>query len=401
MKTKFFSRTAIAVSATLLGGIGVAYAADLDWYSGGNATVADPDSVTTLKFYNASGTAVTSGSTTDASLAAFAAADSDVRSGDSYGTLFAYTPSSTTAPGAWTGTQISGTTKFAGSGAEAGAGSVSGKQFHKGTSSDTSLADYIVGYPNESSSSNLANIYEIRLRTSSASGFGADYASGFVKVSGSTWTQVAAPTLGESEGAIGTTTAPGTKAITYGTATTIPVTVTAASGTTKPVGKVEFLKGATKLGEAAVSATTGIASVPLAKTALLPGSHALTFKFVPTDANAFEASEASKSYTVAKRSTTTVFTITKAPTSTKAGSATVTVKVTTGLPAASGKVEFRFRKYKSTKVYTSSGTLSSTGKRTFTIAKKAKGSWEYSAKYTGSARYLSSVSAWKKVTVTK
>jgi hypothetical protein len=396
MKTTLFSRTALAVSAVLFTGIGAAYAADLGWYSGGNATLADPDSVTTLKFYDDSGNVITSGST-DGPIAPFAAADGTVRAGDTRGTLYAYSPSGTTAPGAWTGAQISNSTKFAGDGGETGPGAVSGKQFHKAVSSDTSLADYIAGYPNTSAGANLANIYEIRLRTSSGSGVGADYASGFVKVSGSTWTQVATPTLGEST-AVGTTTKPGSKSLTYGTSTTIPVTVIQASGSTAPVGKVTFHKGDTKLGEAAVN--SGIANVPVGKTSLLPGTYSLTFKFVPTDTNAFAASTATKSYSVAKRSVSASLSIKKAPTSTKSGSAEVKISASSGLPVPSGKVEFRWRKSGSSKYSKTTGTLSSTGKKTFTISKKSKGTWEFQAKYLGSSRYSTKTTSWKKVKVT-
>jgi len=398
MKTKLFSRTALAVSATLLGGIGVAYAADLGWYTGGNATVADTDAVTTLKFYNASGTAITTGSTTAKPFAAFAAADNDVHAGDTHGTLYAFTPSATTAPGAWTGAQISDTTKFSGAGAESGPGSVAGKQFHKGASSDISLADYIAGYPNASTGANLQDIYQIRLRTSSASGgFGARYASGYVKVSGTTWTQVAAPALGQST-VVGTTISPGSKSLTYGTATTIPVAITQASGSVKPAGKVRIFNGSTRLGEAPVS--SGVANVPVAKTALLPGTYSLLAKFYPADVNAFSASRANKSYTVAKRSVTNTLTITKAPTSRASGSASVVIKASSGLPIPTGKVEFRWRKSGASTFSKVNGTLPSTAKKTFTITKKSKGTWEFQAKYLGSSRYTTKTTSWKKVKIT-
>lgn len=388
---RFTARVAFAVAGILATGFGAAYAADLDWYEGGNAAVADPDAVTTLKFYDANGAVVTSGSTSDQPFAAYAAADADVHAGATHGTLFAYTPSGSVAPGAWSGAQISDTTRFAGTGAVTGPGAVAGKQFHQGVDSDESLADFIATFPN-SATGNLANVFEIRLRTSSDSGVDEDYASAFVKVNGTTWTQIAAPTLGGGQpAAVATTVVPGDKAITAGTATSIPVTVTPASGTTAPAGKVELWEGASKLSEAALSG--GATNLPVGASSLSAGTHTLTFSFVPTDPAAFLASQAARNYTVGSASTpppapkptaTVSFTFVKKPTSTKGGSLTVTVTGTDGAPT--GSVTITYQRVGTSAIKSVTVPLAS-GSATVPVKKLKKGKWSFAAKYSGDGRY--------------
>ena len=139
----------------------------------------------------------------------------------------------------------------------------------------------MAGLPNNEAGASFAGVYELRLRTSSpTAGVSTEYAAAYVKVSGTTWTLTTSPVLGDSvvvvpESAVATTVAatwPST--LTYGTAASVPVTVTAASGAAKPSGAVRLVSGATTLGTANLSAA-GTASFPLSETALVPGSQAL------------------------------------------------------------------------------------------------------------------------------
>jgi len=403
IKKAWAARIGAVVAVTLLGGVGAYAAGELAWYTGGNATVPDPDNDATLTFYNSSGAAITTGSTA-APFADFVASSDELRNGDNFASLYAYTPSSATAQGAWTGSQLSGTTKFAGPDAVAPTGSVpTDKPFVKGAASHQSLAQYIGANPNTSSASSLANVYELRLRTSSVSkGVGAAYASAFVKVTGATWTKVAAPPLGQAD-PVGTSVVLGARAITYGTATTIPVTVNETSGSENPAGVAQLFIGATKLSEATLTAA-GTAAVPLPlaafKTAVLPGNRALTVKFVPTNAGSFAPSEATKTYSVARRGVAISLTVTKLPTSRAAGAATIKVATISGLPAPTGYVQLWRKKVGSATIIKVSAPLSA-GAKSFSIPKLARGtSWDLRAFYAGSPRYSPGYSAvWKRIRI--
>ena len=171
--------------ALVAGAAGVAFAAEdpAQWYSGSNATVADPNNTGTLTIVDAAGTAVTHGPI-DAPLGAFAVAGGAVRSGDTSATLFVHRPSTSTAPGAWSGEQSSGTTRFSGSGAATGPSGVGDKPF-VALSDALPLAETVSSYPNTESAPSFKDVYELRLRTSSARGGVSNaYASAYVKVDG-------------------------------------------------------------------------------------------------------------------------------------------------------------------------------------------------------------------------
>src|SRR3954449_12398927 len=156
----------LAVAVTVAGGVAVGAGAD-GWYTGGNATVADPDNTgVALKLYNGAGTEVTSGSTAQP-LAAFAAAAGAVRADDTYATLYVHLPESSTAPGAWPGLQVSGTDKFSGAGAVAAPAALDGRPYVRTTAEGYTLADVASALPNNETGASFAHVYELRLRTSS------------------------------------------------------------------------------------------------------------------------------------------------------------------------------------------------------------------------------------------
>src|SRR4051794_15498512 len=107
MKKRWASALGLALAMTTIGGVAIAAGAD-DWYDGDNAAVPDHDNIgVALKLYNASGTEVTSGSTTTP-IAAFAAAAGTVRANDTFASLYVHLAQSGTAPGAWPGVQVTG-----------------------------------------------------------------------------------------------------------------------------------------------------------------------------------------------------------------------------------------------------------------------------------------------------
>jgi len=323
----------VAVAVTVAGGVAVGAGAD-DWYSGGNATLTDPDHTgVALKLYNASGVEVTTGSV-NTPIAAFAAAGGAVRAGDSFATLFVHLPESDTAPGAWPGLQVTGTDRFSGGGAVVAPAALDGKPYVRTTAEGYSLSDVTEALPNDETSASFAGVYELRLRTSStAKGVSTEYAAAYVKVSGSTWTVTTAPVLGSTSGPSPTST------------TTTPPTSPSPSQTSTPTS----------------SPTPTQTSTP-----------------TPTPTTGT---------TVKKKPGKPVLKVTTKPTPKKAGAATVTVATPAGSAKATGKVSLVIKKGKS--VVKVSATLKA-GTAKVKLPKLAKGSWTVTITYAGDGNYLPS-----------
>ncbi len=376
----------LALAMTAAGGVALADGPD-DWYEGDNATVADHDNTgVALKLYNASGTEVTSGSTT-APLAAFAAAAGAVRSGDTFASLYVHLPQSSTAPGAWPGVQVTGTDRFSGSGAVSAPGSLSGKPYVTTTADGYSLADVAAILPNTESADSFAGVYELRLRTSSPTdGVSAEYAAAYVKISGSTWQVTDAPILGEGGGTATSVTVGWPAKVTYGKAAKVTVSVEAKSGGETPTGTVRVVSGSTTVGTATLSG--GSATVTLSKSALEAGSQSLRVRYDGA-AGAFGPSQSStKAIQVAKGTP-------GKPTLKVAGkTGTVTVPTAGGLAKATGKATVTLTKGATKKVLT---VKIKAGKGTVTLP---AGSWSATVVYAGDKRYVSVTSKTVKVTVT-
>jgi 5'-nucleotidase len=108
--------------------------------------------------------------------------------------------------------------------------------------------------------------------------------------------------------------------LTYGTAGAVSVEVTSAR--TTPTGTVQVLDGGSVLGSATLSGGTGRVTLP--GTALEPGSHALTVRYLGDDQN--NASSTGLPVTVAKAASTVAATVT--PDTVKVKKDTVTAQVT-------------------------------------------------------------------------
>ncbi|MET3962733.1 hypothetical protein ABIE44_002667 [Marmoricola sp. OAE513] len=362
----------------------------LAWYSADETTVtANPDKTAVpLKFYNAGGTEITTGSTTAKPFVAFAHADGELRSGDTAASLFAYTANPSLVQGAWSGAQLTAANSYPVAGAP---GVVGNDPVVKGTSGSESLADYIEAYPNTSNATGFAGVYEIRLRTGNAKGVGTRYASAYVKVTGSTWTVTTSPVnLTNSS-----TTSVVPSSAKYGAAFNVTATVTVA-GTPNPTGTVSVLRGNVTLASKALAANgAGKATITVPGGKLNPGTSALVVKYSGTGSVA-PSSASAKNIVVTKAVSTTTAAIVKTPLKkTKTPKITVTVRAA-GVAKPTGVI----RIYSGSKLLkTVTLTAASNGKLTISLPKfkKAK-KYSLVAKYAGST--LVGASNSKAVTIT-
>ncbi|MEN0129199.1 MAG: Ig-like domain-containing protein [Brevundimonas sp.] len=179
----------------------------------------------------------------------------------------------------------------------------------------------------------------------------------------------------------------------YGKAVKVTVKVTDATGKAA-AGKVT-LTGAGSAQVATLSAT-GQAVITLPAN-LAVKSYSLKAAYAGSSTVTATAATATLKVTKGKVSKVAT-TVTKVPTTTKAGKATVSVTVPKGLATATGKVTVTVTKgsVKKTATY----TLKS-GKATVSLPKLAKGTWKVSVKYAGSTTYSAASATTVKVVVKK
>jgi hypothetical protein len=298
MKKMWASALGLALAVTTVGGVALAAGAD-DWYEGDNASVPDHDNIgVALKLYNASGAEVTSGSTT-APIAAFAGAAGTVRADDTFASLYVHLAQSSTAPGAWPGVQVTGTSKYSGSGAVSAPAALNGKPYVAITDDGYSLADVATILPSTETAASFAGVYELRLRTSSPTdGVGTEYAVAYVKVTGTTWKLTEAPVFGQVGDTATSVKATWPKKIKYGKTAKVTITVTAASGGAKPSGTVRVVSGSKTVGKATLSG--GKATVTLPKRSLKPGKYTLVVRYDGAAGSYAPSQSAAKTITVKK-----------------------------------------------------------------------------------------------------
>lgn len=389
MKIRPTRAIAAAAAASLL--LGLAPAA-LAAASTRRAHAAPPwgteaNSVGGLVFYNASGQQITSGSIDDTPIAAYVQGSGYPRpsgdtTSDTKATLYAYTPVNGTAPGAWSGEALSGSTVFPNNSAPTALSS-SSLPLVTGKNTDLDLSGYIGDFPNGGGA--YAGLYELRLRTSAPGNApSTTYDSAVISVSGSTWS-VAYDTLPPTP----TTTAlqATSASITYGSSDTLTATITPSD----VPGSVTFKSGTVVLGTQAVTA----GSAKLATSALPGGSDSLTATFTPSDTTAYSPSS-SDALSVKVSAATTRTSLKASPASVAKGKkVTLTIKVT---PGASGSVSI----LDGTKRIGGT-TITATGAGTFSTSALSVGTHHLKAVFTPkvAADYTSSTSAQVSVVVKK
>jgi subtilase family serine protease len=175
--------------------------------------------------------------------------------------------------------------------------------------------------------------------------------------------------------------------------TTLTVTVKPATGSAAPTGTVIFSLGGATLGTAtlAASGSSGIASMVVKGSSLLPGSNTITVSYQPT--GNFSASSANAVVSVSGTSVSTTTSVTASPASIAAtGSSTlaVTVKAASGTTAPTGAVTFAVAG-KTLGTATLSGT-SGSATASFTVAGSnlVAGSNTITIGYSGGAPFASS-----------
>ncbi|WP_370186118.1 Ig-like domain repeat protein [Aeromicrobium sp.] len=386
MSTTTRKAWAVGIGLALVAAAGTAVAAEdpLDWYTGGQAQVADADAAGTLTLVDGAGKAVTSGAV-DAPFAAYAVADGALRQGDSSASLFVHVPSPSSAAGAWAGTQLSGTTRFAGEGAAAGPQGTTDRPY-VALGGALPLSDVLTALPS-SGGKGYDGLYQLRLRTGSdRQGVGTRYASAYVAVSGDRWSLSAGP---------GTSTDPQQATVTatwgadfaYGTTRTVPVTVSVPEGTA--AGTVGLYVAGKLVGTQATLDDTGRANVTLPKGSLLPGRRAVEARFTPTDPAAVAAAtSAPRTYAVAKGAAPApTFTVRTRVTARKAGSLTVRVARPSGLVQPTGKVTVVLQRGRSS--VTVAGRTLSKGAVVVPVRRLTAGTWKVTVTYLGDGVYTS------------
>jgi hypothetical protein len=298
-----------------------------------NAT-ADPNEVGTLALFNASGAQITHGSLTDAPLAAYYVA-STADAGHTKATQYFYTPKNGTAQGAWPGEQASLSTTYPNASAPAPINGEGSNPVVTGAGSDESLQTYIADDPNtDTSADGYANLYEIRVKTSS----NGTYWAADILVSGSTWSEVYGTAIGTTTSTPTSTANPSNQ----GSPVTFATKVTGADGSTPPDGTVQFFNGSATLGAAQSLSGTGTASVTTSSLTAAGSPYNITAVYTPSSNTTFPTYGASTSAALsqvvnppATPTTTTLSISGNADTGT-----TATLSGTVSPAAAAGTVQF-------------------------------------------------------------
>lgn len=160
----------------------------------------------------------------------------------------------------------------------------------------------------------------------------------------------------------------------YGKAAT--VTVSVPSGAT---GTVTLSGPGIATRTADVRGGTAAFALPAS---LTPGSRTLTVAY--SGDGAFEPSTSTATLVIAKAKPGTKVSVSKKPTSRRSGKAKVTVSGPSGVSKPTGKATVKFTKGKKSKAVT---VKLSSGAKSLTVPKLAKGTWTIRVKYTGDSRY--------------
>ncbi|HEX3908790.1 MAG TPA: Ig-like domain-containing protein [Mycobacteriales bacterium] len=365
MKMRFATVMAGAATLTMTGamllvGAGAANAAAPPFEG------TDPNEIGTLAFYNSSGTQITSGSITDAPIAAYTVASS-ADAGHTKATLYFYTPKNGIAPSAWTGEQSSLSTTYPNTSAPAPINGEGSNPVVTGAATDEDLSDYIADNPNTDTSTTdgYAGLYQVRVKT----GTSGTYWSSDISVSGSTWTQVFPAVASSTQTSLTSSENPSTSG------DNVTFTATESSGATHQAGSVQFSVDGTNSGSPVPVSGSGVAT--FATSTLAVGTHAVKATFTPTDTADFSGSFGTVSQVVqaAKTPTTTTLTI-------SGNTTTGTAATLSGSVSQAGSVSF-FDGSSTTALGTTTVTTTGGGPYTFSLPGGfAAGSHSVVAKFT-------------------
>jgi hypothetical protein len=291
--------------------------------------VANPPEAGGLLFFNAAGQQITGGSVSTSPLAAYVEGTTVLNASDDKATLKAYTPVNGVPAGTWSGEQLSSSTVYPNASAPAPL-TTSTLPVVTGSSSDVSLATYVLSFPNDDTSSDgYAGLYVLRLISSNPTTT-TSYDSADIQITGSTWSVVyPAPTLTSTTTTLTTTPA---SPQTQGTSVTLNASVSPSAP-----GTVQFEVGSTDIGTP-VTVTGGTASTT---TTTLPlGSDSLSAVFTPQSGSAYSGSTGTASYTISSApATPTTTTLTTSPSSPQFAGTSVTLNASINQPAP-GTVQF-------------------------------------------------------------
>ena len=280
---KIISTTIVgaAALATSLGivafGAGAAGAVTPPWQ---NATTS-PNATQTLALYDASGNVLTHGSLSASPIAKYAVSSGVLQAGDNKADLYIYAASSTALPDNWTGEQLGVFTTYPlTTGPAAIVTASQTAPVATGNAGDTAVG---ATFADQSSAADAnpsyQNVYELRLvSTKNGGNISTSYAVMDIKVDtvAQTWTQIyPAPPVTPSVSTPATTA---TNPAAHGTSITLTGTVTESDGSAPTGGTVELFDGATDVGAATFTASSGAITDTVTPA---DGDHSYTFKYTP------------------------------------------------------------------------------------------------------------------------
>ena len=281
--------TAVAGLAAVAAAVGLVLAGAPAAFAATPTYEPDTNSYGTLAFFDASGNQVTTGTITNAPMAAYVVGTKPGRTGDTTTLLNMAQPNPNAATGLWNKDTLTGATTYPLPATGNPANIVALSQNHavsKGTTGDFTVANFIAEFPNTgptgagcayspgnpSGCTNTAyqNLYQLRLITANGANQNPQYQVADILVSGNTWTQVFGATV--------TSTTLTASPSPTDTATSVTLTATE---TPAVAGSVQFVDGTTNIGTPVAVNASGVATTT--NTFGTTGTHNLSAVFTPTD----------------------------------------------------------------------------------------------------------------------
>ncbi|HSY14348.1 MAG TPA: Ig-like domain-containing protein [Jatrophihabitantaceae bacterium] len=309
-----------------------------------NGVDQDPDAVGGLSFFDANGTAITSGQINNAPFAAYVegrVAPRVTNPTDTKATLYMYIPVAGQTPDGWTtNEQVSLSTTYPNASAPGALATATLPVTSGSAADDTALASIASDEGATSTASGYQNIYEIRMYTNHRGGTTSatyDYADLTINRANDTWALAYTP---GNAVVVATTTSTTLAASPAATAIAgAPVALTATVSPSTAAGTVQFMDGSTAIGSP-VSVTGGVAHA--STTALSLGSHSLTAAFTPMTPASFTASTSTPlTYSITSPAVSTSTSLGVTPTGPIVVGTSSTLTATITPSNAAGSVQFK------------------------------------------------------------